>query len=226
MNELAPLGFVSALLLGLAYGATACSIACVPLVGPALLGRGGGARESWRTVAAFSLGRVSGYMGMAGASAVLGHWVAGLDMQWATRLLVGGGTMALGVLVILRAGRATPCRARPASAMSEVRLPIPSTWPRGIAKSSHLVIASAAKQSGTLVESAGSGSPRPCGPRDDGVNKRMPKGTRRGLHLLGAYATGLGMAFSPCAPLATILIAAATAGSLSLIHISEPTRPY
>lgn len=170
MNELAPLGFVSALLLGLSYGATACSIACVPLVGPALLGRGGGARESWRMVAAFSLGRVSGYMGMAGASALLGHWVAGLDMQWATRLLVGGGTMALGVLVILRAGRGTACRARPTSSTREVRIPVPSPRPRA---------------------------------------------TRRGLNMLGAYATGLGMAFSPCAPLATILLAAATAGSFA-----------
>jgi cytochrome c biogenesis protein CcdA len=170
VNELAPLGFLSALLLGLSYGATACSIACVPLVGPALLGRGGGMLESWRMVAAFSLGRVSGYMGMASASALLGHWVAGLDVEWATRLLVGGGTMALGILVILRAGRGVACRSRPMPATEAVSIPVPSPRPRG---------------------------------------------TRRGLNLLGAYAMGLGMAFSPCAPLVTILLAAATAGSLA-----------
>ncbi|MDM7323308.1 MAG: hypothetical protein P3W87_008610 [Gammaproteobacteria bacterium] len=33
MNELAPLGFLSALLLGLSYGRMACSIACVSLLG-------------------------------------------------------------------------------------------------------------------------------------------------------------------------------------------------
>lgn len=170
MNELAPLGFVSALLLGLSYGMTACSIACVPLVGPALLGRGGGARESWQMVVAFSLGRVSGYMGMASASALFGHWIAGMDVQWVMRLFVGGGTMALGMLVILRAGRRAACRTTRTSASGEVILPMPATRPRS---------------------------------------------TRRGLHLLGAYATGFGMAFSPCAPLATILLTAATAGSLT-----------
>lgn len=170
MNELAPLGFLSALLLGLSYGATACSIACVPLVGPVLLGRGGGRRESWWMVAAFSLGRVSGYMGMASASALLGHWMAGLDIQWVMRVFVGGGTMVLGALVILRAGRGGGCGASRPAARGDVPLPMPAT---------------------------------------------RPKTTRRGLHLLGAYATGLGMAFSPCAPLATILLAAAAAGSLA-----------
>lgn len=170
MNELSLLGFGSALLLGLSYGATACSIACVPLVGPVLLGRGGGARESWRIVAAFSLGRISGYMGMAAAAALVGHRLVQMDGQGLMRLLVGGGTMALGALVILRAGRGSTCRASKPSARGAVPLPMPAT------------------RSGT---------------------------TRGGLHLLGAYATGLGMAFSPCAPLATILLAAATAGSLA-----------
>lgn len=170
MNELAALGFLPALLLGLSYGATACSIACMPLIGPVLLGRGGGARQSWWMVAAFSLGRISGYTGMASAAALLGHGVVQMDGQGLMRLLVGGGTMALGVLVILRAGRGGVCRTKRMSARAETPVRLAAL---------------------------------------------RPPSTRRGLHLLGAYATGLGMAFSPCAPLATILLAAATAGSLA-----------
>ncbi len=168
MTDLATLGFAAALLLGLSFGATACSIACVPLIGPALLGRGGGGREQALTVALFSLGRISGYTAMAGASALFGHWLADQSFPLLMRLFVGGGTVLLGGLLLLRAGRRRTCTPPlRSSSPVEVRLQLPA-----------------------------------------------PSSTRRGPHLFGAYLTGLGMAFSPCAPLGTVLLAAAASGSL------------
>ena len=84
------LGFTAVLLMGLVFGAGPCNVACLPYLGPVFLGPGRG----WAHVAAFSSGRLTGYVAVAAAAGALG--------QVATHALEGRA-----VLLLLR--RKKPC---------------------------------------------------------------------------------------------------------------------
>lgn len=87
-------GLVSAWLLGVSMGLTACTITCLPFMGSWVLGRGGMRREALIDTAAFLAGRVAAY-------AVLGA-IAGGFGAWFTEVLASGiGHVAIGLSSIV-----------------------------------------------------------------------------------------------------------------------------
>ncbi len=71
------IGFLAAAVLGLSFGAGACTLTCLPYVGPLMLGGAGDSRSAWRIAGVFSLGRLAGYVGLGAAAGMLGAWVEG-----------------------------------------------------------------------------------------------------------------------------------------------------
>jgi len=162
--DAASLSLGAALLLGLVFGAGSCSVVCLPLLGPAMVGRGGGRGANWLLVLSFSLGRLSGYAGIAALAGWLGH-AAAIEYPWVMQLFTGFGSVFIGLLILARASRrGGGCRT-------------PSARGRAI----------------PLEALAG----------------------RPAWSASGGFAMGLGMAFSPCAPLGTVVLAAAALGSMT-----------
>ncbi|WP_457599550.1 urease accessory protein UreH domain-containing protein [Hydrogenimonas sp.] len=60
--------FVGLFLMGIAYGATACTLSCTPMLGPLLVTHGGSLRVSLRLVALFGAGRIVAYTLIAAAA--------------------------------------------------------------------------------------------------------------------------------------------------------------
>lgn len=164
--ESAMLTVSAALLLGLAFGAGTCSIVCLPLLGPALIGRGGGRAAIWLTVGAFSMGRLLGYTSIAAAAGLAGQAVT-VESPWLMRIFTGVGCFLFGLMIWLRAGRR-----------------------------SH-ACGSTAKPTEAFVP--------------------PPKRGRQQQRAMtsGSFAMGFGMAFSPCAPLGSVVFAAAALGSVT-----------
>jgi cytochrome c biogenesis protein CcdA len=156
----------AALMLGLAFGAGTCSIVCLPLLGPALVGRGGGRAAAWLTVGAFSLGRLLGYTGIAAAAGLAGQAMA-VESPWLMRLFTGLGCMLVGLVILVRAGRRSAGCGDKGSSTVRIMRPMADT------------------------------------------------GRQRRAVASGSFAMGLGMAFSPCAPLGTVVFAAAALGSVA-----------
>lgn len=87
-------GLLSAWVLGVSMGLTACTITCLPFMGGWVLGRGGNHREAVVSTAAFLSGRVLTY-------ALLGA-VAGAFGAWFTEILASGlGHAAIGLSSIV-----------------------------------------------------------------------------------------------------------------------------
>lgn len=63
----------SLIVLGLAYGATVCSLTCLPYYGPYLMGAGNGFGDGLASSLFFTLGKVCSYTALGGAAAVLGQ---------------------------------------------------------------------------------------------------------------------------------------------------------
>jgi sulfite exporter TauE/SafE len=102
--------FPMALALGLVFGMGACTVACLPYLGPVFLASGGGIRYSWRILLPFSLGRLSGYAGMATLAGVAGYHLEGAiadDTQ--VRTLVGCATILIGSALWLRGPKVAAC---------------------------------------------------------------------------------------------------------------------
>jgi cytochrome c biogenesis protein CcdA len=162
-GESVALGFGAVLLLGLGFGAGPCNIACLPYLGPVLLASRSGARDGWRVLLPFSLGRLTGYACVGLVAGMAGHLATGWLESPAVRWILGGATVLVALALWLRLRRRTA-----ATVCAEV------------------------PQSAIHVQPPGQSKPLLPG----------------ALFLMGA-----GMAFNPCAPLSTVMLAAAASAS-------------
>jgi len=101
--------YLSLLLIGLSYGATACMFSCMPFLSPLLLMQEGNA-QALRTVSLFSVGRIASY----GTSALIAFFGALafrhlLDDPLLSQSVLGGSTVLVGTLLLLRTFRFSAC---------------------------------------------------------------------------------------------------------------------
>lgn len=105
--------FPMALALGLVFGMGACTIACLPYLGPVFLASDGGIRRSWRILLPFSLGRLSGYATLATIAGLAGHYLEGeIADDTQVRALVGSAAILIGIALWLRPSNAAACGSR------------------------------------------------------------------------------------------------------------------
>ncbi len=99
-----------AMLLGLVFGMSSCTIACLPFLGPVFIASEGGVRRSWRIMLPFSLGRLTSYATLAAVAGFtgqfLGEGVAGEELRW----LMGSAALVLGIALLLRRSPAPQCK--------------------------------------------------------------------------------------------------------------------
>jgi hypothetical protein len=115
--------FPMALALGLVFGMGACTIACLPYLGPVFLASGGGVRHSWRILLPFSIGRLSGYAGMATMAGVVGYYLEGATTDEVTvRAVVGSATILIGIALWLRGPNIATCSNKSSSQVAVVPL--------------------------------------------------------------------------------------------------------
>lgn len=99
----AGLSIAVAAALGLVYGLSACTLACLPWLGPVLLAAGDGPTSAWRRLLPFSLGRITGYAALGGFAALLGGAARGTFGPW-PGLIMGSAAIFLGVYLFRHAG--------------------------------------------------------------------------------------------------------------------------
>lgn len=105
----------AALMMGLSFGAGPCNITCLPYLGPVFLAREGGLRQSWRTVAPFSAGRLAGYGALGGVAGLLGHTLQAWLQSPAVHWLLGAATILVGFALLLRRKKPKGCAPHPAA---------------------------------------------------------------------------------------------------------------
>ncbi|MES9857600.1 MAG: sulfite exporter TauE/SafE family protein [Sedimenticola sp.] len=187
MTPLEPvvLSFGAALLLGLGFGAGPCNITCLPYLGPVFTATEGGIRNSWRLLLPFSLGRMSGYA-LLGAAA---GWAGLIAQQWIdapwVRWLLGGGTILVALSILWRR-----------------RYP-PVQCDRGKASKGKSIATKISVHGSKAMEIAIAGASK-------------KQNNHREINTLpaGLFLMGMGMALNPCAPLTTVVLAAATTASM------------
>jgi sulfite exporter TauE/SafE len=102
--------FPMALALGLVFGMGACTIACLPYLGPVFLASGGGVRHAWRILLPFSIGRLSGYASMATLAGVVGYYLEGaITDELQVRSVVGCATILIGIALWMRGPKVAAC---------------------------------------------------------------------------------------------------------------------
>jgi uncharacterized protein len=98
-----------ALLLGLVFGMSSCTIACLPYLGPIFIASEGGVRKSWRIMLPFSLGRLTSYAALATVAGVtgqiLGKGAVGQELRW----VMGAAALLLGLALLLRRSEPPSC---------------------------------------------------------------------------------------------------------------------
>ncbi len=98
-----------AMLLGLVFGMSSCTIACLPYLGPVFIASEGGVKRSWRIMLPFSFGRLASYATLATVAGfsgqVLGKGVVGEELRW----LMGVAALFLGLALLLRRTKAGSC---------------------------------------------------------------------------------------------------------------------
>lgn len=157
------LSFGAALLLGLGFGAGPCNIACLPFLGPVFVAGGGGVRQAWRVLLPFSLGRLTGYVGVGLVAGLAGGIAQGWLESPLVRWVLGGATLLVAASLLLRR-RASACSA-------------------------------------------------PAMPAGEQPLRRLEARPARTLLPGGLFFMGAGMALNPCAPLGTVMLAAAATAS-------------
>lgn len=92
--------WLSAFLLGVSLGITACAATCLPFIGTLMLGRADGRSAGLRDAAAFLGGRLLAYTLLGGLAGALGAWfVKGLAEGYGN-LAIGGAALLSAVLLI------------------------------------------------------------------------------------------------------------------------------
>jgi len=101
-----------AAVLGLVFGMGACTLACLPYLGPVFLASDGGIRRSWRILLPFSLGRLGGYATLATAAGALGQYLGGQIAEAAqVRALIGVAAILIGLALWQRRAGTAACHA-------------------------------------------------------------------------------------------------------------------
>jgi sulfite exporter TauE/SafE len=88
--------------LGFAYGMGPCLISCLPFLGPVFLASDGGIRKSWKIIVPLSLGRLTAYSAYGFVVGGFGHYVKGMVVSDAIRILIGCAVLMMGVALLLR----------------------------------------------------------------------------------------------------------------------------
>lgn len=109
-----------AMALGLVFGFSACTISCLPYLGPVFLASEGGIRQSWRTVLPFSLGRLSSYAGLGLAAGIAGQYIGNGVGASSVRWVLGCAAIMVGLALLLRQRPGRSCAA-PAPAQQPLR---------------------------------------------------------------------------------------------------------
>ncbi len=100
-----------ALALGLVFGFSACTISCLPYLGPVFLASEGGIRQSWRTVLPFSLGRLSSYAGLGLVAGIAGQYIGNGVGASPVRWVLGCAAIMVGIALLLRQTSGKSCTA-------------------------------------------------------------------------------------------------------------------
>ncbi|MEJ2609651.1 MAG: sulfite exporter TauE/SafE family protein [Candidatus Thiodiazotropha sp.] len=115
--------FPMALALGLVFGMGACTIACLPYLGPVFLASDGGIRHSWRILLPFSVGRLSGYASLATLAGIAGHYLEGaITDETQVRVIVGCATILIGIALWLRGPTVAACGNKDRSQVTTIPL--------------------------------------------------------------------------------------------------------
>lgn len=97
-----------AMALGLVFGLSACTITCLPYLGPVFLASDGGIRQSWRIVLPFSLGRLISYGTLGAVAGLSGQYLGeGFGLEW-LRLVMGVAALMIGFSLLIRKNQ-QPC---------------------------------------------------------------------------------------------------------------------
>ncbi|GAB4299291.1 MAG: hypothetical protein Kow0096_18540 [Thiohalomonadaceae bacterium] len=91
-----------ALALGLVFGFSACTLSCLPYLGPVFLASDGGIRQSWRTVLPFSLGRLSSYAGLGLLAGYAGQYLGDDAGLGSVRWVLGCAAIMVGLALLSR----------------------------------------------------------------------------------------------------------------------------
>jgi cytochrome c biogenesis protein CcdA len=158
-GESVALGFGTAALLGLAFGAGPCNIACLPYLGPVLLAGRSGVLNGWRVLLPFSLGRLSGYALLGLAAGLAGDLATQRLEHPALRWVLGSATVLVALALWLRRRRGRDA----------------------------------------------------CG--RNGALRVSPPGRELALLPGSLFLMGAAMALNPCAPLGSVMLAAAATAS-------------
>ncbi len=96
------LGFSTALLMGLAFGAGPCNITCLPYLGPVFLGQQNNSmRSSWQTIIPFSAGRLTGYTLLGTIAGSFGLTVTQWIEDGLAAQVLGVATLLVGIYLLL-----------------------------------------------------------------------------------------------------------------------------
>lgn len=104
-----------ALALGLVFGFSACTISCLPYLGPVFLASDGGIRDSWRTVLPFSLGRLSSYAGLGLLAGFAGQYLGDDVGAGSLRWVLGCAAIMVGLALLVRRAPRMSCAAATAT---------------------------------------------------------------------------------------------------------------
>ena len=109
VDTLVGFGWLSAWLLGLSVGLTACTAVCLPYLGTWALGRGQGGRAAAWDTAAFAAGKVTAYGVLGAAAGLLGERLLGLLRGDIGHWLIGLSAIGAGVWLLLPRGSRRHC---------------------------------------------------------------------------------------------------------------------
>lgn len=101
--------FLSAWLLGLSLGLTACTVTCLPFMGAWVMARERGAVLA--DTGLFLAGRVSAYALLGLAAGLAGAWLTGALNSGIGHFAIGGASLAAGAWLLLGEGRHRACGA-------------------------------------------------------------------------------------------------------------------
>ena len=127
MPETLLIGFSSALIMGLAFGAGPCNITCLPYLGPVFLGqKNQGFKGSWKTILPFSLGRLTGYTLLGAVAGGLGLSVTKLIEEGIALQLLGLATILAGLFLLFsgKLNKNKACQSRHSNAAVQEQEPV------------------------------------------------------------------------------------------------------